>query len=47
MVVIRVTPGGEPNEPPVWVRRDGAGWVLEFHVQPGTRRPAVGEHGGG
>lgn len=32
---------------PVWARRDGAGWLLELHVQPGAKATAaVGEHGG-
>ena len=32
---------------PVWARRDGAGWLLELHVQPGAKiTAAVGEHGG-
>jgi uncharacterized protein (TIGR00251 family) len=36
-----------PSEPPVWVRRDGAGWLLDLHVQPGAKATAaVGEHGG-
>ncbi|MHB0983524.1 MAG: DUF167 domain-containing protein [Thiobacillus sp.] len=37
-----------PSErPPVWARRDGAGWLLELHVQPGAKvTAAVGEHGG-
>ena len=36
-----------PSEPPVWVRRDGADWLLELHVQPGAKlTAAVGEHGG-
>lgn len=37
-----------PSErPPVWARRDGAGWLLELHVQPGAKATAaVGEHGG-
>ena len=37
-----------PSErPPVWTRRDGAGWLLELHVQPGAKvTAAVGEHGG-
>jgi uncharacterized protein len=36
-----------PNVPPVWAHRDGAGWLLELHVQPGARQTAVvGEHGG-
>ena len=37
----------KPNEPPIWARRDGAGWLLELHVQPGAKlTAAVGEHGG-
>jgi hypothetical protein len=29
------------------VRRDGSGWLLELHVQPGAKTTAaVGEHGG-
>jgi uncharacterized protein (TIGR00251 family) len=29
------------------VRRDGAGWLLDLHVQPGAKATAaVGEHGG-
>jgi uncharacterized protein (TIGR00251 family) len=37
-----------PSErPPVWARRDGAGWLLDLHVQPGAKiTAAVGEHGG-
>lgn len=36
-----------PSDPPVWARRDGAGWLLELHVQPGAKvTGAVGEHGG-
>ncbi|MHB0973377.1 MAG: DUF167 domain-containing protein [Thiobacillus sp.] len=36
-----------PSEPPVWARRDGAGWLLELHVQPGAKSTSVvGEHGG-
>ena len=36
-----------PSEPPVWVRREGADWLLELHVQPGAKlTAAVGEHGG-
>lgn len=36
-----------PSEPPIWARRDGAGWLLELHVQPGAKvTAAVGEHGG-
>ena len=37
-----------PSErPPVWARRDGAGWLLDLHVQPGAKASAaVGEHGG-
>lgn len=37
-----------PSErPPVWARHDGAGWLLELHVQPGAKiTAAVGEHGG-
>jgi len=32
---------------PAWARRDGAGWLLELHVQPGAKATAVvGEHGG-
>jgi hypothetical protein len=32
---------------PVWARRDGAGWLLDLHVQPGAKATgAVGEHGG-
>jgi len=35
------------SEPPVWARRDGDGWLLELHVQPGAKATAaVGEHGG-
>jgi hypothetical protein len=35
------------NDPPAWARRDGAGWLLDLHVQPGAKRTeAVGEHGG-
>lgn len=35
-----------PVLPPVWARRDGAGWLLELHVQPGVKvTAAVGEHG--
>ncbi len=35
------------SDPPVWVRRDGSGWLLELHVQPGAKTTAaVGEHGG-
>ncbi|MBW8327910.1 MAG: DUF167 domain-containing protein [Thiobacillus sp.] len=35
------------SEPPVWAHRDGAGWLLELHVQPGAKTTAaVGEHGG-
>ncbi len=35
------------DAPPVWARRDGAGWLLELHVQPGAKTTAVaGEHGG-
>lgn len=37
----------ERGEPPVWARRDGAGWLLDLHVQPGAKVTAVvGEHGG-
>ena len=37
----------EGEQAPVWARRDGAGWLLELHVQPGAKRTAaVGEHGG-
>ena len=33
--------------PPVWARRDGAGWLLDLHVQPGAKATAAaGEHGG-
>ena len=38
-----------PSEQPprLWARRDGAGWLLELHVQPGAKvTAAVGEHGG-
>ncbi len=36
-----------PSEPPVWAHREGAGWLLELHVQPGAKTTAaVGEHGG-
>ncbi len=37
-----------PSErPPVWARPDGAGWLLDLHVQPGAKATAaVGEHGG-
>lgn len=29
------------------MRRDGVGWLLELHVQPGAKvTAAVGEHGG-
>jgi len=35
------------QQPPVWVRRDRDGWLLELHVQPGAKvTAAVGEHGG-
>lgn len=35
------------KSPPTWVRRDGAIWLLDLHVQPGARTTgAVGEHGG-
>lgn len=35
------------DAPPVWARRDGAGWLLELHVQPGAKTTALaGEHGG-
>lgn len=35
------------NEPPVWARRDGAGWLLDLHVQPGAKTTScAGEHGG-
>ena len=35
------------EQPPVWARRDGAGWLLDLHVQPGAKATAaVGEHGG-
>ena len=35
------------NRPPVWARRDGAGWLLDLYVQPGAKvTAAVGEHGG-
>jgi uncharacterized protein YggU (UPF0235/DUF167 family) len=35
------------HEPPVWARRDRAGWLLELHVRPGEKQTAaVGEHGG-
>ena len=34
-------------EPPGWARRDGNGWLLDLHVQPGAKvTAAVGEHGG-
>jgi len=37
----------EPESPPVWARRDGAGWLLDLHVQPGAKSTSVaGEHGG-
>jgi len=37
----------EGEQAPVWARRDGAGWLLDLHVQPGAKRTAaVGEHGG-
>lgn len=37
----------ECGEPPVWARRDGAGWLLDLHVQPGAKvTTVVGEHGG-
>ena len=36
-----------PSDPPAWARRDGPDWLLELHVQPGSRRTElVGEHGG-
>jgi len=36
-----------PCKPPVWARRDGAGWLLELHIQPGAKTTeATGEHGG-
>ena len=36
-----------PSERPLWARRDGPGWLLELHVQPGAKLDAVvGEHGG-
>lgn len=35
------------SDPPVWARRDGTGWLLELHVQPGAKTTAaVGVHGG-
>ena len=35
------------NLPPAWARREGEAWLIELHVQPGTRATqAVGEHGG-
>lgn len=35
------------NSPPVWAHRDGAGWLLDLHVQPGAKATGVvGEHGG-
>jgi len=37
----------EEEQAPVWARRDGAGWLLDLHVQPGAKlTAAVGEHGG-
>jgi hypothetical protein len=34
-------------ELPVWLRRDGDGFMLQVHAQPGARRTdIVGEHGG-
>lgn len=35
------------SAPPVWAHRDGDGWQLALHVQPGARATgAVGVHGG-
>lgn len=37
----------EREQAPIWARRDGTGWLLELHVQPGAKTTAVvGEHGG-
>jgi len=35
------------SDPPVWARRDGTGWLLDLHIQPGAKTTGVvGEHGG-